>query len=161
LCIDLLVVKKAPGAVIRKNIAEIFRGVNLIEYKSPTDYLALGDFHRTLSYAHLYMALNGTDIADMTLTFVESRRPGKLVGYLREKLGYDVEERVPGIYTVDGYPVPIQVIDGRRLSPESRMIAAGGTATGISGRKRRRYPAWQNSVWRERRLLYRRERRPS
>jgi hypothetical protein len=34
--IDCIVIKKAKGAVIKKNIAVIFREWNVIEYKSPT-----------------------------------------------------------------------------------------------------------------------------
>ena len=56
--IDVLIVKKVPGAVIRKNIAEIFRDTNLIEYKSPTDYVSIGDFHRVVGYAHQYTPLS-------------------------------------------------------------------------------------------------------
>ena len=43
--IDCVVIKKAKGAVIEKNIAAIFRGVNLVEYKNPTDYLSIDDFY--------------------------------------------------------------------------------------------------------------------
>jgi hypothetical protein len=35
--IDLVIVKKAPGVVIDKNIARIFKRVNILEYKSPED----------------------------------------------------------------------------------------------------------------------------
>jgi len=34
--IDCIVIKKAKDAVIKKNIAAIFREWNVIEYKSPT-----------------------------------------------------------------------------------------------------------------------------
>ena len=44
--IDCVVIKKAKGAVIEKNIAAIFRDVNLVEYKSPTDYLSIDDFYK-------------------------------------------------------------------------------------------------------------------
>ena len=49
LSIDMLVIKKRPDAVIKRQIAEIFRQENIIEYKSPTDYLSVDDFHKATS----------------------------------------------------------------------------------------------------------------
>ena len=37
--IDVLIIKKDKGRVIRKNIGRIFRQHNIVEYKSPLDYL--------------------------------------------------------------------------------------------------------------------------
>jgi len=43
--IDLLIIKKPKELVIEKNIARIFRTDNIIEYKSPEDYLSVcGDY---------------------------------------------------------------------------------------------------------------------
>ena len=42
--IDVLIVKKDVGIRIRKNIGRIFRKHNIIEYKSPEDYLSINDF---------------------------------------------------------------------------------------------------------------------
>ena len=44
LSIDILVVKKRPDVVIRRQIAEIFRQENIVEYKSPTDSLSVNEF---------------------------------------------------------------------------------------------------------------------
>jgi hypothetical protein len=44
LVIDAIVVKKKKDAVIGKNIALIFREVNIIEYKSPKSYVSVADF---------------------------------------------------------------------------------------------------------------------
>jgi hypothetical protein len=68
--IDVVIVKKEPGAVIEKPIGAIFRAVNVVEYKSPGDYLSIEDFHKVGAYARLYSALNGTAITDMTITYV-------------------------------------------------------------------------------------------
>ena len=43
--IDLLIVKKV-GTKIQKNIGRIFRTYNIVEYKSPKDYLAVDDFYK-------------------------------------------------------------------------------------------------------------------
>lgn len=39
--IDVLIVKKEAEVPIRKNIGRIFRKYNIVEYKSPTDYLSI------------------------------------------------------------------------------------------------------------------------
>lgn len=39
--IDVLIVKKKPDTVIHKNIGQIFKRYNIIEYKSPSDYLSI------------------------------------------------------------------------------------------------------------------------
>ena len=44
--IDTLIVKKMSDSPVRKNIGRIFRKHNLIEYKSPGDYLSINDFIR-------------------------------------------------------------------------------------------------------------------
>jgi hypothetical protein len=83
---------------LEKNIAAIFRKDNILEYKSPEDYLSVEDFYKVYGYACLYAALNKVPVTDLTLTFVESRHPRKLLGHLREVLGYRVEEPWSGIY---------------------------------------------------------------
>ncbi|MDR2793876.1 MAG: hypothetical protein LBB61_09475, partial [Treponema sp.] len=50
LIIDVIIVKKPAGVKIEKNIGRIFRERNIIEYKSPQDYLTEGDFHKGLAY---------------------------------------------------------------------------------------------------------------
>ena len=42
--IDVLIIKKNDNAPIQKNIGRIFRKYNIIEYKSPSDYLSVDDF---------------------------------------------------------------------------------------------------------------------
>jgi hypothetical protein len=56
--IDVLIVKKRVDVVIRKNIARIFREHNIIEYKSPDDYISRSDFQKTQAYAWLYASLH-------------------------------------------------------------------------------------------------------
>jgi hypothetical protein len=53
--------------------------------------------------------------------FVESRYPNKLLEHLQKDRGYTVAEKVPGIYTVSGDIMPIQVIDSRRLSADDNL----------------------------------------
>ena len=64
---------------------------------------------------------NGVDISDITLTFIETRYPQKLLQHLTKKRGFSVEETSSGIYSVKGDILPIQIIDSRRLSAEENI----------------------------------------
>jgi len=119
--IDVVIIKKTKDIAIDKNIASIFRKENIVEYKSPQDYVSVGDFYKVYGYACLYIALNKVDVKDMTLTFVESHYPRELLAHLREVRGYTVEEKLPGIYIVSGDILPIQIIDNRKLSSEENI----------------------------------------
>jgi hypothetical protein len=119
--IDVVIVKKAGVVPVKKNIASIFREINVLEYKSPDDYVSVKDLYLVYGYACQYMALNGTDVNEMTLTFVESGHPRELFSHLREKRGFHIEEKNAGIYNVTGDILPIQVIDTRRLSAEENL----------------------------------------
>ena len=114
--IDLLIIKKPKDIVIDKNIARIFKSDNVVEFKSPDDYVSIKDFLKVYSYATLYAAVTpDVDLSDMTITFVEHRYPRDLLTYLREERHYRVEETLPGIYTVIGDYIPIQIIESKRL----------------------------------------------
>jgi hypothetical protein len=39
--VDVVIVKKQKDVRIEKNIAAIFRAVNIVEYKSPSDYISV------------------------------------------------------------------------------------------------------------------------
>jgi hypothetical protein len=119
--IDLVIIKKTRDVVIEKNIGAIFRSENILEYKSPTDYVSIDDFYKVYGYACLYISFNEVSVTDLTITFVESRYPKDLLAHLRKIRGYTVEEKSPGIYTVTGDMLPIQIIDNRRLSAEENL----------------------------------------
>ena len=95
--IDVVIIKKSRDIPIEKNIAAIFRKENIVEYKSPDDYVSIGDFYLVYGYACLYVTVNKVSIQDLTLTFVESRYPRELISHLKEERGYTVEETQPGI----------------------------------------------------------------
>jgi hypothetical protein len=119
--IDCVVVKKTKDIKIQKNIAAIFRTWNLLEYKSPDDYVSVSDFYKVYGYACLYSSLENVPITELTVTFIESRYPEKLLGHIKEERGYTVEETGPGIYNIRGDIVPIQIIDSRLLSVEENV----------------------------------------
>jgi hypothetical protein len=119
--IDLVIIKKTRDIVIEKNIASVFRKDNIVEYKSPRDYISVEDYYVVYGYACLYKSLKKLDIREMTLTFAGSHYPRDLLAHLDGQRGYTVEERWPGIYIVSGDIMPIQIIDNRRLSEEENI----------------------------------------
>jgi len=119
--IDCVIIKKKKTVAIGKNIAAMFRTWNLLEYKSPGDYVSVADFYKVYGYACLYASFTDAAVTDMTLTFIESRHPKKLLRHLREERGYTVAKTQPGIYTVSGDILPIQIIDSRQLSAEENV----------------------------------------
>jgi hypothetical protein len=123
--IDLVIVKKAPELVIEKNIAQIFKRINILEYKSPEDYFSVYDFYKVLSYAFLYAALNKTDIGELTVSIIETRHPRDLLSYFGEEANCVVDETSPGIYVIKGYPVAIQVIESKKLPLSENLWLRG------------------------------------
>jgi hypothetical protein len=125
--IDVVIVKKRKDVPITKNIAAIFRGDNIIEYKSPTDYISIEDFYKVYAYACLYVTMKprtAANITDLTVTFVGSRHPRKLTKHLEQVRGYVVEKSSPGVYSVKGDPIPMQIIDTRELPVEENLWLA-------------------------------------
>ena len=119
--IDCVVIKKVKDVVIKKNIAVIFREWNLLEYKSPDDYISVADFYKVYGYACLYASFNKVPITSLTLSFIESHYPQKLLDHLKNERNYTVAETGPGIYTISGDILPIQIIDSRRLSADENL----------------------------------------
>ena len=118
--IDIIVIKKRPEAVVKRQIAEIFRQENIFEYKNPKDSLSVNEFHKAFARANIYKALSNVDIAGLTLSFVVTAYPRELFRYLRETLGYAVDETHPGVHVVAGAMMPIQIlISGKLLDEEN------------------------------------------
>ena len=123
--IDVLIIKREAGRKVNKNIGRIFRKYNIVEYKSPTDYLSIDDFYKGLAYVCLYKAdsaeVNKIDIRELTLTFAVSRYPREVLKQLRAEERHIVEEAEKGIYYVKGSLVPIQIIVLSQLSAEKNL----------------------------------------
>jgi hypothetical protein len=124
--IDVVIIKKVPDLVIEKNIARIFQRINLLEFKSPDDYFSVHDFYKVLGYAFLYAALNKVSVEDMTLSIIETRHPRELFKYVEAGRG-GIMETAPGIYRITGYPLPIQVIESKKLPFEENLWLKGLT----------------------------------
>lgn len=112
--IDLLIIKKNFGIEIDNEIGRIFRGHNILEYKSPKDHLDIDTLYKVLGYASLYKSYGKTidsiKAEDITVSLVRDVKPEGLFLYFREH-GYPVLESYDGIYYIEGlFPFPIQVI---------------------------------------------------
>ena len=117
---DLLVIKKSKDVAIKNEIGKIFRGHNIMEYKSPEDDLNLDTYVKVIGYACLYKAseVHVGDIAleDITITLVREGKPRELLKWF-VKNGYEVREVYKGIYYVEKTgSFPIQIIVSGKLS---------------------------------------------
>ena len=53
---DILIIKKDPDVHIRKNIGQIFRTYNVIEYKPPGVSLSINHFYKAYGYACFFQS---------------------------------------------------------------------------------------------------------
>jgi hypothetical protein len=117
-----VIVKKREDAVIQKSIARIFRQYNIFEYKSPSDYISVGDFYKVYGYACLYIWQKNLSPTELTLTLVESRHPRDLFVHLEKARDYRIDEAEAGIYTITGDFFPIQIIESRKLALDNYLF---------------------------------------
>ena len=86
--IDVLIIKKLADDAIYKNIGRIFRRYNIVEYKSPTDYLSIDDFYKVYGYSCFYKSeakrVDSIKITDITITFVSKKYPIELIEHLEK-----------------------------------------------------------------------------
>lgn len=129
--IDVLVIKKDEETVIRKNIGRIFRRHNIIEYKSPGDYLSIDDFYKVFGYACFYKAdvpkVDQIKAKEITITYVCKKYPRKVLEHLEKEMGLKVELIENGIYYVYGMCFLVQVIVTSRLSQKENLWLASLT----------------------------------
>lgn len=118
--IDVLIIRKLKDVMIQKSIGRIFRGHNIIEYKSPDDYLSINDFYKVYGYACIYQSntdrVKEIDPNDMTITFACCRYPREMLRHLEEVRGMRVESKGKGIYYLKGDAVPMQLLVTPRLT---------------------------------------------
>ncbi len=125
--IDILVIRKKWDAPLIKNLVKLFRGHNIIEYKSPEDYLSIDDFYKVRAYAFLYKVsgkeVDSIPIDDITISCVLSTFPQKLINYLMDIDNVTVINEYPGIYYVEGLEITTQIIVIDELSKrENRFV---------------------------------------
>ena len=117
--IDLLVIKKDKNVQMINEIGKLFRGHNIMEYKSPEDGLNIDTFYKSGAYASLYKSYGETvdkrTADDITVSIVRQSRPAGLFGYF-EKHGIRVTNPFHGIYYVlDAVLFPTQIVVTREL----------------------------------------------
>jgi len=99
--IDIVVLKKNRDIELKPVWAKVFRGHNIIEYKSPVDKTpSLAVFYKLIGYAMIYAAQNEVEISDVTATLICARTPQKLFKILKENFDYKILEKDASIYYI-------------------------------------------------------------
>lgn len=111
--IDLMIVKKSKEKIIRNQIGKLFKGHNIIEYKSPDDKLNINTFYKSIAYACLYKSSpihkESINPNDITITLIRDSNPRKLIKTLTN-LGFMVTEEEKGIYLIHNTLFDTQII---------------------------------------------------
>ena len=117
--IDVLVLNE-KNIKITKNIGRIFRQHNIVEYKSPEDYLNIDDFYKVYGYTCIYKTevekVNQIPAEELTITLVGYRYPREMLKNLKNERNISVESVEHGIYYLHGDAIPIQLIVVPELS---------------------------------------------
>lgn len=123
--IDVLIIKKNFDEQIHKNIGQIFRTYNIVEYKSPKDHLSIDDFYKVYGYACFYKSdvkqADSIKAEDITISFVCKNYPRKMMTHLQKVRKLKVEKREEGIYYLYGDIFPMQLILTSKLSKENNF----------------------------------------
>ncbi|MDO5407140.1 MAG: hypothetical protein Q4F28_07415 [Eubacteriales bacterium] len=119
---DLLIIRKHgaenPGAMTcgsdqHRKSAEDSGGLQgllakhtLFEYKGPDDTLGIDDFYKVMAYAGLYKYLskgeNSIKVEEMSVVFVVSKRPLKLLKHLEKYYKIRLVELEQNVYRLEG-----------------------------------------------------------
>lgn len=122
--IDLVVIKKNENVQLSNEIGKMFRGHNIMEYKSPEDGLNIDVYFKGLAYACLYKAagayVDEISSDEITVTFVRDRKPAKLFKQLSEK-NRKIERIANGIYYINEPWFPVQIIVTSQLNKEEHL----------------------------------------
>ena len=120
--IDVLILKKVKEITLKKKIGQIFRGHNIIEYKSPDDTLSINDFYKVYGYTCFYQSntdkIKEIDPTDLTITFASSHYPRELFKHIKETRGIEVQQQSDGIYYLYGDAIPMQFLYIPKLDKE-------------------------------------------
>jgi archaellin len=117
----VVIIKKLKDIEIEKSIGKILRKYNILEYKSPTDYLSIDDYYKVKAYAYLYKSLskgeNSIDIDEVTITLTSSKKPKKLLEYLKRK-GMIVKTISEGVYYLENTDIATQIVVTKEIPDE-------------------------------------------
>ena len=123
--VDLLVIKKDSDTQIANEIGKLFRGHNIVEYKSPRDHLDIDTFFKAGAYASLYKAygkyVDERKMEDITVTLIRKSKPVGLFENFKEH-GIKFTKPYKGIYYVaDAVVFPTQIIVTKELNPKEHV----------------------------------------
>lgn len=125
LAIDTLIIKMVPGQALKKNLGQLFRQHNIIEYKSPDDYLSINDFYKVIGYICLYQSdtENVMEISpdELTMTMVTNHYPRELIKHLKNRYQASIIKAFPGIYYITGLLFPAQIVINHALLKEDNL----------------------------------------
>ena len=131
MAIDILIIKNTEGYKVKKNIGRIFKKYNIIEYKSPDDYLSIDDFYKVYGYTCFYKAdtptVNQIEVNELTITFISRKYPRKLLRHLELERGFTIQKIESGIYYIVGDAIPLQFIVANKLSQTENLWLKGLT----------------------------------
>ena len=123
--VDLLVIKKDKCVATDNEIGAIFRGHNIVEYKSPQDHLDIDTFYKVGAYAGLYKSYGETvdsiKADDITVSLVRDAKPVELFRYF-EKHQYTITTPYRGVYYIEGMVLfPTQIIVTKELERDTHI----------------------------------------
>lgn len=123
--VDLLVIKKDKCVATDNEIGAIFRGHNIVEYKSPQDHLDIDTFYKVGAYASLYKSYGETvdsiKADDITVSLVRDAKPVELFRYF-EKHQYTITMPYCGVYYIGGMVLfPTQIIVTKELERNAHI----------------------------------------
>lgn len=122
---DVLITKHDKNHKIDKNIGQIFKKYNLVEYKPPGDYLSIDDYFYMQGNAGLLKSggqhRNDIQHDEVSVTFVCYGYPRKLMCFLKIDRHLRITEKFPGIYYIEGEIFPTQIIVTRMLNPADNL----------------------------------------
>lgn len=123
--LDVLIIKKDKKRQIQKNIGQIFRTYNIVEYKSPEDYLSVDDFFKVYGYTCFYKSdtgrVNEIKAEELTISFVCNRYPRELLNFLEQEQHRVIKNVESGIYYISDSQFAIQLIVQKQLSMETNL----------------------------------------
>lgn len=123
--IDLLVIRKLSEEAIPHSIAKIFKSHNLFEIKGVHSSVTVNAYYKTIGYASLLIALNGSSAPyarqDISLSFLCRRYPRKLIRHLTKDCGKAVANPSPGVYYIKEDIYPVQIIVTKELPAEDAL----------------------------------------
>ena len=119
--IDAVVIKDA-NIEVANDIGTIFKGHNICEFKSVTDYFSIADYSKVIGYASLYSAFKNILITDISITIIVTKYPQKLVKFLENERGLKVQDQGNGIHYIIGDIYPVQILETKKLSDDNLFL---------------------------------------